>query len=393
VAGNVSFDSAAPIELGGDGVWPKRYDPSQADYYRFEASAGVFYVLTAAGGDFSPDNVIYLYNDDHELIAQNDDGSLWPGNEIDARLVFRAERSGTYFARVADRERPADDAFAQGVPLPFYHFSVQAAQPDTPGYAFEAESQADNVVSFAEDAKTGYRFVTLLGDFTRDDDDVFAFGGRTDQVLVGEFLAPGPNGNGSTASFSTLEVDDAASHALARISAAKGQRQFHPPVTDGSYRLLAKAQGEPGSNGFYAIDLVMLPENPAAQADDANDALASAEPIAMQGSLMRRGLLLARLPPADVDYYSFDAAEGEHLSFACEAESGGSGVRGLHAEVRDADDQVLSSVDEAPDANLIVSGLRLSATANHYLRLSSTLSAPEPDMAEPWVRCVVLIRP
>src|SRR5690349_13932625 len=44
-ATNISFDTAAAIETGSTGVWPKRYSPTQADYYRFEAKAGDFYAL------------------------------------------------------------------------------------------------------------------------------------------------------------------------------------------------------------------------------------------------------------------------------------------------------------------------------------------------------------
>jgi hypothetical protein len=71
----------------------------------------------------------------------------------------------------------------------------------------------------------------------------------------------------------------------------------------------------------------------------------------------------------------------------CEAESAGSGIRSLHAEVRDADDAVLASAVETPIAGLFMEPFVLETTGPHYLRIWSESASASP--IEHWVRCVV----
>ena len=384
---NVSFDTARKVPLASAEIWQTLHSVDQVDYYSFDAEAGRFYVLSTNRGNFSPDNVISLFDADHKLLAENDDGSLWPGDAIDARLLVRAAKSGTYYVVVEDRTTPPeyfDDRFASL----YYQLMVRAIDADTPGFALEsANDMAAAPAQFVNDARSGNVYVTLLGTLSEGDRDLFSFSGRADNALIGELLVPGPDGDGSTALLGRVRVASADQHAVGFIDRALGQHNIHPPVTDGMYQLTVSADGKPGDNGFYVINLTLLPDNPREQFTNSNDTLAMAEPLVWKGSVRRRSLLLAHVPPGDVDYYSFAVEDGDQILVGCEGESGGSGVHALRAEVRDELDKVLAFAVETADHNLLIERVPLMTKGMRYLRLSSD-TAVKADMVEPWVRCV-----
>ena len=384
---NVSFDTARQVDVGAPDVWQSVRSADQVAYYAFRAEEGKFYVLFTNRGTFSPDNVITLYDADHHVIAENDDGSLWPGDQIDARLVIRAPKSGTYYAVVEDLTTPAE-YFSGDQPFLYYHLIVQAIDATTPGFALESTDDSPTPVTFVESMPTGNTYITLLGELSDGDQDAFSFDGRTDRALIGDLLAPGPNGDGSTALLGRVRVASADQRAVGYIDRALGQHNIHPPLGDGRYELVVSADGAPGGNGFYVINLTLLPDNPREQYSNSNDTLAMAEPLLWKGAANRRSLLLARLPPGDIDYFSFEVHDGDHVLIGCESESGGSGVHGLRAEVRDELDKVLAFSVEDPSSNLLIDKVLPMTAGMRYLRLSSE-TAESTQMIDPWVRCVV----
>jgi hypothetical protein len=388
---NVSFDTARKVELGSLQVWQTLHNADQVDYYAFEAEAGHFYALSTNRGAFTPDNVITLYGPDRELIAENDDGSLWPGDAIDARVVVRLPRSGTYFVVVEDRTTP-NEFFSEEFASLFYQLVVRSIDASTPGFAFASGTDAAANVEFASDARSGNVYVTLLGQMSSGSRDVFSFAGKADNALIGDLLAPGPAGDGSTALLGQVRVANAAQQSVGFIDRALGQHNIHPPLSDQQYRVTVSAAGPPGTNGYYAANLTMLADNPREQFSESNDKLAMAEPLMWRGSVRRRALLLGHLPAGDVDYYGFEVAEDYQVLVACEAESGGSGVYGLRAEVRDERDKVLAFAVEDASHNLLIDKVSLTTAGMRYLRLSSNTVA-RPDSVEPWVRCVVNVGP
>jgi hypothetical protein len=390
---NVSFETAREVELGSLEVWQTLHSDEQVDYYTFEAGAGGFYALSTNRGTFSPDNVMTLYDPERQPIAENDDGSMWPGDAIDARLVVRLPTAGKYFVRVEDRTTPADFFAGQLGPSLYYQLTIRAVDGSTPGFALESANETQPATAnLVDDERSGNAYVTLLGDLSPADRDVFAFMGMADRALIGELLAPGPAGDGSTALLGRVRIVNADQHVLGGIDRAIGQHSIHPPVGQGAYQLTVSADGQPGSNGFYAINMTLLPDNPRERYNDSNDKLAMAEPLVLKGSFNRRGLVLARLAPGDVDYFSFDVLEGEQLLIGCESESGGSGVHALRAELRDERDKAFASAIEEPDQNLIIEQVAATAAGTRYLRLSSE-TVSQADMTEPWARCVVNAHP
>jgi hypothetical protein len=91
---NVSFATARPFEVGTE-LSQRVFTGLQADFYRFEAEPDTFYELRTNRTDFSADCVISVFDAQHRLVAENDSGSFWPGDGIDARLVLHFPHSST----------------------------------------------------------------------------------------------------------------------------------------------------------------------------------------------------------------------------------------------------------------------------------------------------------
>lgn len=383
-----SFETALRIEADGPTVLTDERTADQVDYFVFSGEAGTFYELSTNRGTFSPDNLISLYDSNRQLLAENDVGWIWPGDTLDVRLVVRLPATGDYFVRIEDLFTPPEffqESTGIGTLL-YYVLRVRAISADTEGYAFADAASAS--VRLLKDEASGYEFITLLGQFDADA-DLIPFSGVADDLLVGHIHPGGPSGSGSTARGGRVRVS-AGDHMLAEIDRTKGQEFIRPPVTAGGHQLSISADGPLGDNPFYAFDLVLLPDNPREQSEAANGSLAGAEPIVFTGRGRRRGLLSVTLAPGDTDYFRFDAASGQVVAIGCEAESAGSGVRGLSAELRDAADSVLASAAESTTVNLQLPVVRIGAAGTYYLRLSSESAEPAPAI-EPWTRCSMTV--
>ena len=384
---NDSFETARPIAFGPAPLQDIK-QPGQVDYYSFEGEAGAFYALSTEQGPFTPNTVIALFDPDQRLLAENDDGSIWPGDRLDSRLVVRLTRSGTYFVRVQNHVS-ADPV----TPPVFYHLTLRRLASDEEGIGF-LEADDPLPVRLAHDGLDGFAYATLVGDFETARNAVFEFEGEGDHVLVGHVLPTGPSGSGSTAKIGVVRVADGDDLVLSAIDGAKGQHEFHPPLHEGAYyRVNVELDGDAGENGFFAIDLAMLSDNPRERAEEDNGALEGAESLELrQESSRRRGLLLASLGVSDIDYYRFEAPTNATVTVVCEGASGGSGVQGLHAEVRDGSDQTLTAADETSEANLLIQDFALIEPGTYYLRLSRAIDS-SADAIQPWVRCAVIARP
>ena len=133
----------------------------------------------------------------------------------------------------------------------------------------------------------------------------------------------------------------------------------------------------------------MLPENPREQNEADNGQLDKAEALMMLGQSYRRGYVLASQPASDIDYFKFDVSQDEYIAVICQAESAGSGVRGLRAEVRSDTDKMLASATEGTNTKLQIEAMQVMLSGTYYLRLTS--KTPDGDGTEPWTRCVVTV--
>jgi hypothetical protein len=387
--GGESFDSALLVPTNGPGLLIDERSADQVDYFAFQGEAGKFYELTTDRNSFSPDNVMSLFDSDRHALAQNDDGSLWPGDAIDARLLVHIAKSGTYFVAIEDPFTPPDFFGSGPFSLLYYHLTIREITPTTKGFV-RAQAAGPTEVSFEHDEKSGYDYVTLLGEL-RSSEEVFAFQGQADKALIGQAAPGGPEGNGSTFSGGHVRIATADAGVLAEIDRASGQTNIHPPITLGNHTLSVAAAGAAlGGHPYYSLDLVQLKENPGEQAEALNNALSGAEAITFSGSSARRGRILARLPPNDVDYFRFELGAGDVVRGSCEGESGGSGVRELRAELRNSQDEKLSSAQESALDNLALAEFAVDQAGTYYLRLSANAQALGPPV-ERWARCALII--
>lgn len=390
---NFSFDDAKPIEPGPVGALQPVQSADQVDYFSFDAEAGEVYVLATARGRFSPNNVIAFYDPSREKVAENDVGGIWPGDLVDARLIVRARESGTHYVVIEDRMLPPGAFGNEDVPTFYYRVTVAHLEPSMPGVVFEEASSSGDAASveFLDDEDFGVAYVTVIGELSEGQTDRFMLHGRAGQVLVGHVLPGGIAGNGSTLLDGVVGLRDASEHLVAEIDRGLGTQNLHPPVADAAYTLSVRSDGTLGDNAFYAIDLVLLPDNPSEEATD-NDTVESAQAIVLKGGFLRRGTILAELPALDQDYFAFEAQLNDRVDVRCEGESAGSGVRDLHAEIRDSEDIVLGEASEAVDTGLFLTGVTVGDPGTYYLRLSS--ATPESAAAAPaWVRCAVIAEP
>jgi len=386
---NFSFDDAKHVELGEPGVLQPLESASQVDYYAFDAEAGQIYVIATLRGRFAPDNVLTLYGPTREKLAENDVGWVWPGDLIDARLVVRAEETGTYYVTAEDRTLPESAFSSEGVPSFFYRLLITHVAASTRGIGWEGESSDESTpVMFTRDMASGVAYVTLIGELGQGEVDRYALHGGAGQALIGHVLPGGVMGNGSSLTTGMVAVRDAADSLVAAIDRADGAENIHPPVDDADYTLSVSAGDAAAVDGFYAIDLVLLEDNPLEEETD-NDSIDTAHTLPLPGGFLRRGTVLVELPAADLDYFTFEAMAGERLDVICEGESAGSGVRGLVAEIRDANDQVVGEASESIDTGLRLERVIAPEAGSYYLRLSS--DTPDDSEAAPaWVRCAVV---
>jgi hypothetical protein len=381
------FENALRIEPGELAMLVNERAADQVDYFVFHAEAGSFYELTTDRSVFSPDNVITLYDAERKLLAYNDDGPLWPGDRLDARLIVHAAKTGDYFLKVEDPYTPPD-FFGSEFGLLYYYLKVRAVTGETPGFA-RVLPDGSTAPTFQHDARTGYDYVTLLGLFGAES-ATCSFSGLAERALIAHVAQGGAEHDGSSFRAGHIQVTRADGSVLAEIDRALGQENIHPPIGADRYTVRLDSHGVAlGDNPYYSLDLIQLPDNPAEQAEASNGALGGAEAVVLNNGAARRGLVLSRLPAGDVDYYRFELVSGDRVRVACEAESAGSGVRGLTAEIRNASDERLATASETSLENLAVEPLEVQAAGTYHLRLSSLAGSTAP--IDPWVRCAILI--
>ncbi len=116
-----SREQATPVGAPGASPGHNESAPGDVDWFRFEARAGVRYLIRVVDLSAGGDTVLSLFDNSGQRLAENDDffpGSGWSG------LLWRAPTSGSYFVAVqgTPQSRPA---FTYGLRIEtaaFQHF-------------------------------------------------------------------------------------------------------------------------------------------------------------------------------------------------------------------------------------------------------------------------------
>lgn len=384
---NNSFDTAMAValddELAGLDTMRSKEDVS---YFRFEGNAGQWVELTTSSSPYSPNTAITLYDPERNPIADNDDGAAFSTDPVDARIVTRLERDGTYYVSVEDRV--SSPRFFERESHPYYRLQIYdlakrgSVTYDATGGAAE--------VRFEEFEVGGKMFLRtlILGAHDTSEPDTYRFDVDELPALIAEQHASGTFGNGSSASAATIsvaeieQVDD-----YARIDPSHGVMEMRPSLPVGRYELTVhRNDPEPNQAGFYAVDVLLILDNPEELEETSNDTPEGAEALPFTET---RGFILSRLGEGDVDHFKFDALAGQDVSVVCSSRSQGSGLVDLVAAVTDPEGTVIASGDEPPGASLFLENVPVSVDGPHYLRLSS--SDRLPDVMGDWVRCAVQV--
>jgi hypothetical protein len=377
-----SFASAQRMEADGFPALVDERSADQVDHFVFHGLAGHYYEIATDNDVYSPDNVLVLYDAQRTVLAKNDEGWIWPGDQFDTRLVVRLPADADYFVTVEDPYTPAE-FFGQSFALLYYHLTIREVTPSTPGFGAPGAPLA-----FEAASGPNYRYLTVIGE-AKPGHNTLVFEGVPDYALIAQVQPGGPNGSGSTLNSGLVNVTDVQGRRLAEIDRSKDQAFFRPPLAGGIVTVSLDVSGALGDNPFYAIDLVLLKDNPAEQNEAANGTMQGAEQVQWSHQTAGRALLLSRLPHGDTDYYAVSGKGGQLLGFGCEGETTGSGVRGLHADLVDTQQHVLASMlDESGD----LASYALTQDGPVYLRLSSDTPPATADSVDAWTRCVLRLQ-
>ena len=383
---NVSFDTALRLRPGSPPHLQDERSADQVDYYVFRAEAGAFYEITTDAGRFAPNNVLQLFDSQRRPIAENNHGSIWPGDGIDARLVVRTPTDGDYYLTVEDRRTPAS-FFEREWALLYYHVVVRPLTDETPGVAIAIDQQPVDV-EFARDMGSEIERAVVLADPQLG--ARVRLRGRRGHALLGR-TQTSESDVGPLEITGVVRVTDASDLVVSESVPGAGRSSFNPPVDQADYQLLLSPFDGAPPTAFVAIDLTVTPDNPPEQDELGNDSQSGAEPLTLDGDLYRRGFVVLRLPPKDVDYFAIPVIAGEYIQVACEGESAGSGVRGLRAQLLHGE-EVLAHAGEEPGTNLNLRPVQIPDTSTLHLRVW-TDPAVEPGAAEPWARCSLVTGP
>ncbi len=372
-----SFEQALRVEPDGSPNLIDERSADQVDYFVFRGRAGAYYEILTDRGEFTPDNTLELYDAQRRKLGANDDGARFPGDDIDARLVVRLQADGDYYVRVEDLQTPAE-LFSSALPLLYYHISVRELTASSEAYAVWNQG---STLPFVEDDEYGYHYVTVIGEL-RAGGGAITFDSPVANALIARIHAGGVEGNGSSVSSGAVRVESQGKRVSEIVRTL--HEDFHPPVAAGTVDVSIEAPEPLGDNPFYAVDLVLLKDNPSERAEP-NESAERAESITLSRATTGRGLLLSRLPAGDVDLWRIPVVTASRVIFSCEAASGGSGLQGLHVELLDAELAPLTDASEDEDG--LAGQYEGSLTGPLFLRVRGAGAAAA---LEPWVRCVVI---
>ena len=233
----------------------------------------------------------------------------------------------------------------------------------------------------------------ILADLADQDDiDVYSFSvtDETENYFSAQLMPTGTDGYGSTANGTKLWIADADGGVVARISHVNRKTDDLGPggLALGDYFLYVQHSGAAvGANDFYVIKFTLRGDNTPEAEEDTNGVLGTAEALAPSvDGTSTRYFVLAQLSEGDVDYFSFDLAQGNNITVACGSASSGSGIVGLRAEVRSGNDEVIQGADEN-DEGLYIRSIAGQSAGTYYLRLTAT--GVNPEVTGRYVRCGV----
>jgi len=385
--GNDSFEDAQALE--GSQVEGVIATPGDIDFYKFEVEAGQWVAIsTTANAEDNPakiDTVVTLYGPDQNQLAENDDA--YPRRNTDSQLITKVVTSGTHYLKLQEFTTWYGET-AEGQSDYTYSLNINVLSTEDIGGGAVYGVEGDEAIALDTETKA-----LILGDLADSNDvDMYSFSvtDETKAHFTAQLMPLGTEGYGSTAQSTKLWVSDSNGDIVARITHVDKKTDEVGPggLALGDYNLhVQHGGGAAGANDFYVMKFNLYGDNPPEAEEDTNGVLGTAEALtpSVDGESTRY-FVLAQLSEGDVDYYSFDLAEGKAMTVACGSESSGSGVRGFRVELRNADDEVISGTDEN-DEGAYIQQIAGQSAGTYYIRLSAT--GVDADVTSRFARCGV----
>ena len=420
--GNDDFATAAKLTIGAP-IDSFLEPTGDQDFYVFQGAKGQALSLTIKAEEIAfdahtIDTIVTLFDATQQRIAENNNPT--PRITDDARLFTVLPADGMYYVRVTECWSWATDAIGCSIPRnklsTAYTLSVVDLGVATPGNVADTEQGNDSTTAVpvtyaAADAKGGRPLSIVHGRFEAIDDvDVFSFDLPADivdvpsgsRLLASEWiLRGGPSGNGATSPVGKvyLTTQDDPTKRLAQIDASdfgnQGARLWPPIDGAGKYFLFIEHPLAPFySNDFYVDLHGAVSSRALEQKEIANDALATAEPLApaddgsyyIEGDLGNEG--------ADVDHFSFDvtAQAGKMVTAYCVSGRAGSGLVSFEVVLIDPTTKSkLAIIKETAQSDATTPTVPVPAGAKKLvLRLSA--AGQDPVITGAYYRCGVHFR-
>ncbi len=409
-----SMDGALPIAVAKQQQGDLAKGPL---WYTFDGDAGdvIGVVLNSAqaSSPYDPqiiDTVIEVWYGG-KPIAANDDNP--EGSDNDSFLITMLPQSGTYYVKVSEcwdwlaaNPNPnlscaAPQAKSQ---TDFAVVLLNNAQLSPPFAQAESEPNdvktAANLVTYETNSQGKYLISSLVGQLASSDKgDWYALQPPSDvPVTEGRATAyfttwtPGlPLGTGSSLTSMTASLVDATGAVVAQLTS--DAPRLSVPVKLGTKYYLQLSAGQSSGSGkpFYVVDHYTGGSNPLEKQEQANNSLATAEPLAtpvagaggskvayIGGDLIDQG--------SDVDYFSVAVPSGlNKLSVYCGAASTGSGLQGFSVSVLNSAGQPVSGGSGTESGDTLV--LTKVAVSGSKILVKLSATGQNPSVTGTFYQC------
>lgn len=411
-------------------------DPvGDVDYWKFTGKKGQIIAIyleaqsmTTAFDADTLDTIMTVYGPDKKQLAFNDDPQGRTNNDSYINLVLPED--GTYYVRVEEcwtwlNDHPQGNGVSCADPQEKGNvdYNINVVEWDKSIASFNMEAPGDNgaaakaqEVAITKGQNGNYIGASMVGTFEGVIDiDVYHFAvpaDATKQVTSGrpsiqaDLDKPGTEGNGSTAKMGSvwLTSDTTPTVMLAMSDFATADTVSAPaPFGAGYFLFVSRVGGSPAmtANEYYWLFFGFGGSNPIETAESANDAAAGAEATKQEktttgdAGFYLEGDLIGGAK--DTDWWKINVpagTEGGKFYVFCAAQSVGSGLRDLKAEIfTDATTPLAGgSATEKPDGlSYGDAGLTIPA-AGGTLYLKLTAGSQAADVTSSYYRCGSVFR-
>jgi hypothetical protein len=364
---------------------PQEIDvPAKRIHWAIDAGAGDFLdIATLAnpnGISGHVDTVITVYDATGANVLAVDDDAF-PRVSTDSELFYRVRTAQRLCIMVQDYSSWAPGETAGAFPTDLVHVTVTAISDagvqinldQEPNDALDA-GQPGKLKAFTGTATGAFGF--LFGGLdTANDVDTYTFtapAGTTQLAMsippIGEPVGPGVSTYGSTMRRFTVTVTDPSGRVVGALAPPAGMfdkssQSFGIFITAGTtydVTISRPASLMAGSNDFYESELDFETDNPAEleTSSGMNDTVQTAEALVFTANTsvpkQRDAYVLGHINPAtDVDFYGFNANQGDTVAVACAAARNGSGLVGATFAITDNMGAVLQSETETATADVV----------------------------------------